>query len=65
MSQPEFLRLHYGDAGSYSCKVSIPGLTVKKSVELVVEGERMFASCSFSCFSDASELDYNFKTESN
>ncbi|XP_078787215.1 CD166 antigen homolog [Oryzias latipes] len=38
VSQPEFLRLHYGDAGSYSCKVSIPGLTVKKSVELVVEG---------------------------
>ncbi|KAK1882976.1 CD166 antigen like A [Dissostichus eleginoides] len=37
--QPEFNRLTYADAGVYVCELSMPGLTRRRSFEMMVEGK--------------------------
>lgn len=39
MSEPQFAKLTFADAGLYVCAVSMSGLMRKKSFELIVEGE--------------------------
>ncbi|KAK5859301.1 hypothetical protein PBY51_003378 [Eleginops maclovinus] len=39
VTQPEFSRLTYADAGVYVCELSMPGLTRHSSFELMVEGK--------------------------
>ncbi|KAF6719217.1 CD166 antigen-like protein A, partial [Oryzias melastigma] len=47
VSQPEFESLLYADAGLYTCKVSIPGVTSsEKNIELVVEGTPVITNLS-------------------